>query len=213
MSDVKIKICGLRTPADAAAVNAALPDYTGFIFVPGRRRYITPETAELLRQQLHPHIRPVGVFVDAGTETILQVLQHCPIDMVQLHGQETEADIRALREAYRTLGRGELCIVRAFRVETEADIRRAECSEADEILLDHGIGGTGECFDWRLLRGCRRRFFLAGGLTADNVAAAIETARPYGVDASSSLETDGHKDAEKIKRFTAAVRRERKEHD
>ncbi len=213
MSDVRIKICGLRTPADVRAVNAVLPDYAGFIFVPGRKRYITPETAEELRQQLDPRIRPVGVFVNAGTETILQVLQHCPIDMVQLHGEETEEEIRALRAAYRSFGRGELFIVQAFRVETEADIRRAEESGADEILLDHGAGGTGECFDWRILKDCRRRFFLAGGLTPENVADAIEAARPYGVDASSSLETDGHKDAGKIKKFTAAVRRERKTYD
>ena len=100
----------------------------------------------------------------------------------------------------------DLCIVKAFRVEGEEDIRRAEASAADEILLDHGAGGTGERFDWTLLRDCHRRFFLAGGLTPDNVEDAIRVAQPYAVDASSSLETDGRKDPEKIRRFVAAVR-------
>ena len=267
-NQVKIKICGLRTPADVAAVNAALPEYAGFIFVPMRRRYVAPAQAAILRQQLDPRIRPVGVFVDARVEEILEALEHCPLDMVQLHGAEDNDYIAMLRAAYRDrfvvesseatvdiapagepgpgepgLGpinlslekfnrnlmgpgpmsaggnlmgpgpmsagerwRRELCIVKAFRVEGEEDIRRAEASAADEILLHHGAGGTGERFDWTLLRDCHRRFFLAGGLTPDNVEDAIRVAQPYAVDASSSLETDGRKDPEKIRRFVAAVR-------
>lgn len=250
-NQVKIKICGLRTPADVAAVNAALPEYAGFIFVPMRRRYVAPAQAAILRQQLDPRIRPVGVFVDARVEEILEALEHCPLDMVQLHGAEDNDYIAMLRAAYRDrfvvesseatvdiapagepgpgpinsslekfnrnlMGPGpmsagerwrrELCIVKAFRVEGEEDIRRAEASAADEILLDHGAGGTGERFDWTLLRDCHRRFFLAGGLTPDNVEDAIRVAQPYAVDASSSLETDGRKDPEKIRRFVAAVR-------
>lgn len=256
-TQVKIKICGLKTPADVMAVNAALPEYAGFIFVPMRRRYVAPAQAAILRQQLDPRIRPVGVFVDARVEEILEVLTHCPLDMVQLHGAEDNDYIAMLRAAYRsrfavesrepavdnasagsvTAGarwrrtvddssgevekRGcisdemhgirkrssNLCIVKAFRVEGADDIRRAEASAADEILLDHGAGGTGERFDWTLLQHCRRRFFLAGGLTPDNVEDAIRVAQPYAVDASSSLETDGRKDSEKIRRFVAAVRR------
>ena len=289
-NQVKIKICGLRTPADVAAVNAALPEYAGFIFVPMRRRYVAPAQAAILRQQLDPRIRPVGVFVDARVEEILEALEHCPLDMVQLHGAEDNDYIAMLRAAYRDrfvvesseatvdiapagepgpgpinsslekfnrnlmgpgpmsaggnlMGPGpmsagerwrrmadgslvdvekqgcisgeihgtrkrarDLCIVKAFRVEGEEDIRRAEASAADEILLDHGAGGTGERFDWTLLRDCHRRFFLAGGLTPDNVEDAIRVAQPYAVDASSSLETDGRKDPEKIRRFVAAVR-------
>lgn len=250
-NQVKIKICGLRTPADVAAVNAALPEYAGFIFVPMRRRYVAPAQAAILRQQLDPRIRPVGVFVDARVEEILEALEHCPLDMVQLHGAEDNDYIAMLRAAYRDrfvvesseatvdiapagepgpgpinsslekfnrnlMGPGpmsagerwrrELCIVKAFRVEGADDIRRAEASTADEILLDHGAGGTGERFDWTLLRDCHRRFFLAGGLTPDNVDDAIRVAQPYAVDASSSLETDGRKDPEKIRRFVAAVR-------
>lgn len=209
-TQVKIKICGLRTPADVAAVNAALPEYAGFIFVPMRRRYVAPAQAAILCQQLDPRIRPVGVFVDARIEEIVEALEHCPLDMVQLHGAEDNDYIAMLRAAYRfrfTVESREFCIVKAFRVEGADDIRRAEASAADEILLDHGAGGTGERFDWTLLQHCRRRFFLAGGLTPDNVENAIRVAQPYAVDASSSLESDGRKDPEKIRRFIAAVRR------
>ena len=240
-TQVKIKICGLRTPADVAAVNAVLPEFCGFIFVPMRRRYVAPAQAAILRQQLDPRIRPVGVFVDAQVEDILDVLEQCPLDMVQLHGSEDDDYIAMLRSAYRKRWRGEtgrtfmngvdespggvekqgcfsdemhsiperphdLCIVKAFRIEDEEDIRRAEASIADEILLDHGAGGTGECFDWSLLPHCRRRFFLAGGLGPDNVEEAITRTQPYAVDVSSSLETDGRKDPEKIRRFVEAVR-------
>lgn len=209
-TQVKIKICGLRTPADVAAVNAALPEYAGFIFVPMRRRYVAPAQAAILCQQLDPRIRPVGVFVDARVEEIVEALEHCPLDMVQLHGAEDNDYIAMLRAAYRSclaVESRELCIVKAFRVEDADDIRRAEASAADEILLDHGAGGTGERFDWTLLQHCRRRFFLAGGLTPDNVEEAITRTQPYAVDVSSSLETDGRKDPEKIRRFVAAVRR------
>lgn len=212
-TQVKIKICGLRTSADVAAVNAALPEYAGFIFVPMRRRYIAPAQAAMLCRQLDPRIRPVGVFVDARIEEILEVLTHCPIDMVQLHGAEDDDYIATLRAAYRDRfavvrkRSRDLCIVKAFRVEDVDDIRRAEASVADEILLDHGTGGTGERFDWTLLQHGHRRFFLAGGLTPDDVEDAIRVTQPYAVDVSSSLETDGRKDPEKIRRFVSAVRR------
>ncbi len=263
---VKVKICGLRSSDDARAVNAVLPDYTGFIFDSSRKRYIEPEKAERVRRLLDGRIRPVGVFVNAGVPEIMETLEICRLDMVQLHGEESNAMIRELREAYqkrwreqeentirpeqekntirselekntdrpvaekhtawpvtkenpkrpesgaeqrvsRSKRRRELCIVKAFRIDTEEDVKRAEASAADGILLDHGAGGTGESFDWNLLRNCRRPFFLAGGLTPDNVAEAVRRTRPYAVDVSSSLETNGRKDPEKIRRFMAAVRR------
>ena len=196
-----LKICGLRTPSDVEAVNAAAPDFAGFIFDPSRRRYIRPEEAELLRRRLGNGIHSVGVFVNAPAEEILDVLRCCPVDAVQLHGQESNAEIEALRAA-----RPGLFVIKAFRVDGPEDVERAETSRADLILLDHGAGGTGEAFDWSLLRHVKRPFLLAGGLSADNVAEAIRLVHPWGVDASSSLETDGHKDAEKVKRFAVAVR-------
>ncbi len=204
---IKIKICGLRTRADVAAVNAALPEYTGFIFDPTRKRYIEPKEAEELRKELDPRIRPVGVFVNAGTEGILGALRWCSLDMVQLHGDEGNEEIEELRAAVREdFPERELTVVKAFRIDTQEDVKRAERSAADLILLDHGAGGTGESFDWSLLKNCQREFFLAGGLTPENVGEAICLAHPFGVDASSSLETEGHKDPEKIQRFAEAVR-------
>lgn len=240
---VRMKICGLRTEADVRAVNRVLPDFAGFIFVPGRRRYIAPEEAEKLRRMLDPRICPVGVFQNAGVREILDVLHICHFSTVQLHGQETQEEIRELREAYhreiycqisdvhasgedrkppgqriyqaeslsapqtaRPEGVRKLRIIQAFRISSSEDVRRAEQSEADLILLDHGAGGTGESFDWSLLEDCRRPFLLAGGLTPENVTQAVRRIRPWGVDVSSSLETDGRKDPEKIQRFAAAVR-------
>ncbi len=204
---VCIKICGLRTREDVDAVNAVLPEYTGFIFDPSRRRYIPPERAEELRERLDPRIRPVGVFVDADVLEILNVLQVCRLDAVQLHGRESNEDIAELRrQAKAFFPKRELLIIKAFRVDSREDVRAAEASLADLILLDHGPGGTGEAFDWTLLTDCTRPFILAGGLAPDNVQDAIERCGPWGVDASSSLETDGRKDPEKIRCFAKKVR-------
>ena len=230
---VKIKICGLRTKEDAAAVNEVLPDFVGFVFDPTRKRYIPPEKAESIRNLLDPRIRSVGVFVDAGTEDILHTLTVCHLDALQLHGQERDEDILLLQKELENLFHdlpGDGCrrmtdngrkletqskerpaIIKAFRIDTIENIRRAEASPADGILLDHGPGGTGERFDWSLLEHCHRLFFLAGGLTPDNVGEAIRLVHPFGVDVSSSLETDGHKDPEKIRKFMAAVRAAGKE--
>ena len=232
---VKIKICGLRTKEDAAAVNEVLPDFVGFVFDPTRKRYIPPEKAESIRNLLDPRIRSVGVFVDAGTEDILHTLTVCHLDALQLHGQERDEDILLLQKELENLfydhsipgdgcrrmtdnerkletqSKARPAIIKAFRIDTIEDIRRAEASPADGILLDHGPGGTGERFDWSLLEHCHRPFFLAGGLTPDNVGEAIRLVHPFGVDVSSSLETDGHKDPEKIRKFMAAVRAAGKE--
>lgn len=206
-TSVRIKICGLRTREDVDAVNAVLPEYTGFIFDPSRRRYIPPKRAEQLRKRLDPRIRPVGVFVDAGVQEILNVLQVCRLDAVQLHGRENNAYIAELRrQARAAFPERELLIIKAFRVDSREDVCTAEASSADLILLDHGPGGTGETFDWTLLADCTRPFILAGGLAPDNVQDAIAKCRPWGVDASSSLETDGRKDPEKIRCFAEKVR-------
>ncbi len=204
---VRIKLCGLRTREDVDAVNAVRPEYAGFIFDKTRRRYIAPEQAEELRKALDSRIRPVGVFVDASVQEIVDVLGTCRLDAVQLHGSESNEDIAALRaQAKAAFPERELFIIKAFRVDSEADIRLAEASAADMVLLDNGAGGTGEAFDWSLLTGCRRPYMLAGGLTPGNVQDAITQCRPWGVDASSSLETDGRKDSEKIRCFAASVR-------
>lgn len=203
----KIKICGMRTLSDIQIVNEALPEFCGFIFDPSRRRYVEPGKAEELRQNVDPRIRTVGVFVNASEQEITDVLDICPVDAVQLHGAETNVFIKGLRERFLELpGLSEVQIIKAFRIDSGDDVRAAEQSEADLILLDHGIGGTGEKFDWSLIRDCGRPFILAGGLSADNVGEAIRLADPWGVDVSSSLETDGHKDRRKVLDFVKEVR-------
>jgi phosphoribosylanthranilate isomerase len=206
---VKVKVCGLRTQEDVRAVNEALPDYAGFIFVSGRKRFVSPGTAAALRRALAPSITPVAVFVNETIDGILRMTAAARIDTVQLHGQETDAYIRELR------GRsgGRLKIIKAFRVESEGDVRAAEECAADVILLDNGAGGTGETFRWENLRGIKRKFILAGGIGPDNVAQAIRLTGASGVDASSLLETDGHKDRGKILKFVRAAREPGKEGD
>jgi indole-3-glycerol phosphate synthase/phosphoribosylanthranilate isomerase len=197
----KIKICGMQRPSDIEAVNEVLPDWAGFIFVPGRRRYVTYEKAKELIAGLDRRIEAVGVFVNAGTAEIRKAVQETGIRTVQLHGQETEEDIKELRASIPGIR-----IIKAFRIEKVEDIEAAEKSSADLVLLDHGPGGTGQGFNWSLVKSMKRPFLLAGGLDSENVDRAIESLHPYGVDASSSLETDGKKDPDKIRSFAEAVR-------
>lgn len=196
----KIKLCGLTRPRDVEAANALKPDYVGFVFAPKSRRYVTPQQAEALRALLAPGIRPVGVFVNETAEGVAELLNGGVIDLAQLHGGEDGAYIRRLRALT------ERPVVQAFRVASGEDIRRAEESAADGILLDSGAG-SGETFDWTLLERVSRPYFLAGGLGPDNVRQAVERLRPYGVDVSSGIETDGKKDPAKMAAFVAAVRK------
>ena len=196
----KIKICGLTRAQDIQTANALQLDYIGFVFAPKSKRFVPPEQAKQLRQQLAPGIRAVGVFVNAPPEQIAALLADGTIDIAQLHGQEDAAHIARLRSLTRAP------IWQAFRIENTEDISRANASPADLVLLDHGAGGTGERFDWTLLHGMARPFVLAGGLTSQNAAEAIAQARPYAVDASSGCETNGVKDPAKMLAFVNAVR-------
>lgn len=196
----KIKICGLTRAQDIQTANALQLDYIGFVFAPKSKRFVPPEQAKQLRQQLAPGIRAVGVFVNAPPEQIAALLADGTIDIAQLHGQEDAAYIARLHSLTHAL------IWQAFRIESTEDISRANASPADLVLLDHGAGGTGERFDWALLHGMACPFVLAGGLTPQNAAEAIAKARPYAVDASSGCETNGVKDPAKMLSFVNAVR-------
>ena len=200
----KIKLCGLSRDCDIEAANALRPDYIGFVFAVKSRRYVPPETAAELKQLLIPEIRAVGVFVDEAPERVARLLNDGVIDLAQLHGSEDEGYIRRLRNLTDGL------LIQAFRIRTEKDLRRAEMSTADEILLDAGAG-TGTVFDWTLLQGAERRYFLAGGLNPENVRDAIRSVGPYGVDVSSGIETDSRKDQEKMAAFVDAVREENRQ--
>lgn len=211
MGKTKIKICGLRRREDVDYVNRWQPDYIGFILADGFRRQILPEQAAELADHLDPQIQRVGVFVNQPVEFVSDLLDRGIIQLAQLHGDEEEEYIQSLREACEKRG----CpssIIQAVRVRRAEDILRAQEFSADFLLLDawseKSVGGNGETFDWSLIQGLERPFFLAGGLGADNVAEAIRLVQPYGVDASSSLETEGYKDPDKIREFVKEVSNE-----
>ncbi len=186
-------------------VNRLRPDYVGFVFWPKSKRAVTPEEAARIRKMLSPEIRTVGVFVDEAPEKIAAWIQKGIISVAQLHGHETEKDIRALREQLRRNGAREGEIWQAFVLRSREQLRAAAASSADFLLLDAGRGEGGS-FDWGWLRDFSRPYFLAGGLTEDNVGRAVESIRPYGVDVSSAIETDGVKDFRKMAAFVQAVR-------
>ena len=195
----RVKMCGLRRAEDIEATNRLMPEYIGFVFAPASRRYIAPEEAAALRQRLRPGIRAVGVFVDAKESAAARLLAEGVIDIAQLHGNEDEAYIARLK------ARTGKPVIRAFRVKNAEDLRAAEASPADMILLDAGAG-DGKTFDWSLLSSVSRPFFLAGGLTPENVAEAVKRYHPFAVDVSSGIETDGFKDCNKMRAFMRAVR-------
>ena len=203
---VRIKMCGLRRAEDIIAVNELRPEYIGCVFFPGSKRVVSPEAAKTLRDKLASGIRAVGVFVDEKPENIASLLSAGIIDTAQLHGHEDEAYIRCLRSL---TGRP---LIQAFRIGCTEDIQRAQASTAEMILLDAGAG-DGKTFDWRLLHSVSRPYFLAGGLNPENVSRAVEQLKPYAVDVSSGIETDGFKDILKMRAFTKAVRREDLRHE
>ena len=189
----KIKICGLKRPEDITYVNEAKPDYCGFIIEFSKSsRNVTGDQVRTLTANLHSDIIPVGVFVNASPERVEELLLDGTIQIAQLHGQEDEDYIRRIQ---RNTGHQ---VIKAFSVKTAQDIELALLSPADYILLDQGGGGTGKTFDWSLIPQITRPFFLAGGLGSGNLEQAVRTIRPYAVDLSSSVETDGIKDRQKI---------------
>lgn len=199
----RIKICGLTRPEDVRYVNTAKPDWCGFILnFPSSRRNVTPEQARALRAGLDPDIRPVGVFVNRPVEEVAALLNSGVISVAQLHGREDNAYISVLR----TLAPG--CVVwRAFQLRSQADLAAADASGADLVLLDNGRG-TGQTFDWSLAGSVHRPFLLAGGLTPESIPRAVAALRPYGLDLSSGVETDGVKDPAKIQAAVTAAREE-----
>ena len=199
----KIKICGLKRPEDIQYVNEAKPDFAGFVIdFPKSHRSVTPRRAHELRQRLSREIAPVGVFVDSPVDTVADLFFSGVIRIAQLHGSEDEDYIAALRRAAPGL-----TVWRAFRIGAPADLAAAEKSSADLVLLDNGQG-TGEAFDWSLIRSVRRDYILAGGLTPENLPAAVKALHPWCVDISSGVETDKRKDKSKILAAVSAARKD-----
>ena len=196
----KIKICGLTRTEDIAMVNEFLPDYIGFVFAKSRRQ-VSAEQAKELKKRLKPEIKAVGVFVNEKPENIAEIANQGIIDLIQMHGDEDAAYCAQLRKLTQAP------IIKAVRVRDEDDLAGIEKFDCDYYLFDtlssKQYGGTGKAFDHSILynKEIKKPFFVAGGLNQDNVAAAIEVIKPFGVDTSGGVETDGIKDVNKIKEF------------
>lgn len=196
----KIKMCGLSRPCDIDYANEIMPEYIGFVFAKKSKRYVLPEKAFELRQNLDKNIIPVGVFVDSDINFVAELVNKKIIDIVQLHGSEDDNYIESLRKLVS------VPIIQAFTIGKPEDIQKAEKSPAEYILLDSGKG-SGKTFNHSLIRDLKRPYFLAGGLTPENVREITQILKPYAVDASSSLETAGYKDVNKMRAFADALRR------
>ncbi len=197
---VKIKICGLKRLEDIEIVNKYKPDYMGFVFADSKRK-VSHELASELKDNLDSDIVSVGVFVDAGQDEILELFDNGIIDVAQLHGSENEDYIIGLKDKTDN----KLKIINAIEMSEEVDLDIYADTQADFLLLDSGKG-SGKTFDWRLIsKNLKKEFFLAGGLDVSNICQAIEEFKPYAVDLSSSLETEGYKDENKIKEIMEVI--------
>ncbi len=195
----KIKLCGLSRTQDIEAANKLKPDYIGFVFAAKSKRRVSPLKATELKSRLDPEIKAVGVFLDDDLDAVAAMMNLGIVDLVQLHGSEDEEYIKKLRTIT------DKPVIKAFIINSAEDVRRAEASTADYILLDGGKG-EGKAFDWSLLKNIKRPYFLAGGLNPGNAADAVRTLAPFSVDVSTGIETDGKKDEEKMTAFVNAVR-------
>lgn len=212
MTDIRVKICGLRTEADVRAVAAAGAAYAGFVFFPKSPRHVTVEQAQALALAAPVGLAKVALTVDADDATLDAIVAAVPLDMLQLHGHETPDRVAAVRARYG------LPVMKAVGVADEGDLAAVfdHSLAADQILIDakppKGAalpGGNGLSFDWRLVAQRRwlRPWMLAGGLTPDNVAEAIRLTNARQVDVSSGVESaPGVKDAARIAAFVAAAR-------
>ncbi len=198
----KLKICGLTRQQDIDIVNEMLPDYIGFVFAESRRR-VTPAQTAVLKAQLDPRIKAVGVFVNADINGIAALAHDGTIDLIQLHGEEDAAYINELRSKIACP------VIKAVRVQTTAQVYSAEKLPCDYLLLDayqkDAYGGTGMAFDYALIPKLTKPYFLAGGLNAGNINAALDL-HPYCLDISSGVETDGVKDPGKIREIIRIIR-------
>ena len=231
----KVKMCGISKVETIPAIVEAKPHYMGLVFAPSKRQ-VTVEQAKTLVDELHKQyakiygtpavpmnsktekdsnglgkentiseaIKTVGVFVNETLDNLVAIANKVNLDAVQLHGDEDEAFIRSLKE------RTNVEVWKAVQIRSASDAEKWIDSSADMLLFDayhkNARGGTGKVFDWSCLDAFERPFMLAGGIDSTNVARAIRTVRPYGIDISSGIETDGMKDYEKMKAFINVVK-------
>lgn len=231
----EIKLCGLTRDQDIEIANKLKPEYIGFVFWDRSSRNVSAMQAARLKGKLDPEIKTVGVFVNAPAEQVISLHNVGIIDVAQLHGNENEDYIKKLHDAGLTVikafkmkksgesgheeskfgkkeisNKEEICETSENTKNSEYSsvdniISDAIKSSADYIMFDPGKG-EGATFNWQLIKDVEREFFLAGGLTPENVGNAVKTVHPFAVDVSSGIENDGHKDEAKMTKFVENVR-------
>jgi phosphoribosylanthranilate isomerase len=195
-----VKICGITSEADALVAVGMGADAVGFVFAPSPRQ-VTPGAVREIVRRLPPEIVTVGVFRDQSPEQVIDMALAAGVQAVQLHGHETPADARLIRPKVGAL-------IVAFPAGSPS-VERFDEYQADAMMLDAASPGAGEVFDWSLADSipAARRWILAGGLTPDNVAAAVGSVKPWGVDVSSGVESaPGIKDPRRVRAFVRAAR-------
>jgi len=199
----KVKICGLSRKQDIDAVNAALPDYIGFVFAKSKRQ-VDENIAKELKNRLDPRIKAVGVFVNENMERVVKLCSMRVIDLVQLHGDEDDEYIRLLKKHVPNK------VIKAIRVKSRENMEKAMALSCDYLLFDSyhekDYGGTGMSFEWSMIPVMNKPYFLAGGINPGNAAHAIKHHNPYCIDVSSGVETNGFKDPDKIMDIVAMAR-------
>lgn len=198
---VRIKICGLRRYEDVDYINELKVDYAGFVFAQSPRR-IDLDLAKRLAARINRGIKKVGVFVNEKRDVVKRIRSELGLDVLQFHGDEHPDDLFGY----------DVEVWKAVRVKDKASLTVVHEYRVDGLVMDASAvgkyGGTGQSFDWNVLNGVslNGKLILAGGLNPDNVCLAIKKVKPYVVDVSSGVETDGYKDFEKMKRFVERVR-------
>ncbi len=190
----KVKICGLSTPEAVATAVTSGADYVGFVFAPSKRQ-VTLAEAHNLAKSIPDSVQKVGVFVSPSLVELEEAILSVPLDLVQVHGEFADAMAAKLSKP----------LIRAVPISGKPS---QLSSQADFLLFDAPVAGSGATFDWQLLadKDISQPFFIAGGLSVENVAQAQAVFQPYGVDVSSGVETDGNKDLAKIKAFIERVK-------
>jgi len=190
----KVKICGLSTKEAVETAVSAGADYIGFVFAPSKRQ-VTLEQAAELAEIIPTNVKKVGVFVSPSRSELLDAIEKVGLDLVQIHGQVTDDLFESLPCAS----------IQAVQVDGDGHV---PSSQADYLLFDAPVAGSGQTFDWGQLDTTElsQPFFIAGGLNEDNVEESIQHFSPFAVDVSSGVETDGQKDHEKIRRFIERVK-------
>lgn len=207
---IKVKICGLRIKSDINIVNELKPDFVGFVFAKSKRQ-VSKEEVISLTKNLDKSIKTVGVFVNENIENILNIANSCKLDYIQLHGDETKQYIENIKKL------SSVKIIKAFRIKDSESIKEIYNFEETDLKTDYYLvdafqegvyGGTGKTINLNLIEPLinNKKIILAGGLTSTNVESYIYKTKPFAVDISGGVETNGYKDYDKIKEFIKTIR-------